>query len=225
VSGDYWRGAAEDEAMQDEHGFIWLAMLETVDRDLTGLKALDAGCNRGGFLRLLADRCGISEGYGYDPAAGAVADARSLSAGRPLVFEASSTVPPGWDGFDVAFSHEVLYLLDDLSAHASAISAALKPGGCYYAVIGMHAASPLMSEWHAARAAELGLPRIYDLDEVVSIFEGAGFEASAARLKLGFVPLSAHRSDHGGLPAHGVMEWLDYYSHDKLLLRFSRPRK
>ncbi len=24
----YWRGAAEDEAMQDEHGFVWEAMLE-----------------------------------------------------------------------------------------------------------------------------------------------------------------------------------------------------
>jgi hypothetical protein len=33
-------------------------MLDTIDVDLAGRQVLDAGCNRGGFLRLLADRCG-----------------------------------------------------------------------------------------------------------------------------------------------------------------------
>jgi hypothetical protein len=51
-----WQGAAADEAMQAEHGFIWDAMRETIDGDLVGTRVLDAGCNRGGFLRLLADR-------------------------------------------------------------------------------------------------------------------------------------------------------------------------
>ncbi|MBV9424736.1 MAG: hypothetical protein JOZ98_17630 [Solirubrobacterales bacterium] len=43
---------------------------------------------------------------------------------------ASDTVPSGWYGFDVVFSHEVLYLLDDLAAHAQAIFAALRPAAC-----------------------------------------------------------------------------------------------
>jgi hypothetical protein len=34
----------------------------------------------------------------------------------------------------VAFSHEVLYLLDDLPAHAAAIFRVLKPDEVYYAV-------------------------------------------------------------------------------------------
>src|SRR5207248_6325878 len=114
MSGAYGRGAAADEAMQDEHGFIWLAMLETIDVDLAGKRVLDAGCNRGGFLRLLADRSGIAEGWGFDPAAGAIADARRLAGERRLTFEAADAVPAGWRDFDVAFSHEVLYLLDDL---------------------------------------------------------------------------------------------------------------
>src|SRR5256885_2410428 len=88
----YWRSAADDEAMQDEHGFIWDAMLDTIDVDLRGRRVLDAGCNRGGFLRLLADARGIDEGYGYDPAAGAIEDARQLAGGRPLHFEASTSV-------------------------------------------------------------------------------------------------------------------------------------
>ena len=52
--------------MQDEHAFIWKAMLDTIETDLTGRRVLDAGCNRGGFLRLLVDAEGVDEGYGYD---------------------------------------------------------------------------------------------------------------------------------------------------------------
>ena len=75
----YWQDAAADEAMQEEHAFVWRAMLETIDIDLAGKRVLDAGCNRGRFLRLLADRCGIAEGFGYDRASGAVEDARQLA--------------------------------------------------------------------------------------------------------------------------------------------------
>jgi SAM-dependent methyltransferase len=223
MSTTYWRGAAEDEAMQDEHGFVWRAMLDTIDVDLAGKRVLDAGCNRGGFLRLLADRCAIAEGSGYDPAAGAVEDARRLAGERPLRFEAADTVPAGWDGFDVAFSHEVLYLLDDPPAHAGAIFGALAPGGVYYAVMGVHSGSPLMAQWHRANREELQLPELYDIDDVVAVFQAAGFDAAAARLAMRFVPASGH--EHGG-PGHGgavrLRDWLDYYYDHKLLLRFSR---
>ena len=220
MSDAYWRDAAADEAMQDEHGFIWRAMLDTIDIDLTGTRVLDIGCNRGGFLRLLADRAGIAAGHGYDPAAGAVEDARRLAGRRPLTFEVATTVPEGWTGFDAAFSHEVLYLLADLPSHAAATLAALRPGGVYYAVMGVHAGSRMMAEWHAGAAQELGLPRLYDLDEVVEVFDGAGFDVSVARLELGFVPVSSARVDHEH--RRRLMDWLDYYGRDKVLLRFAR---
>jgi SAM-dependent methyltransferase len=221
MSTSYWRGAAEDEAMQDEHGFIWKAMLDTIDADLAGKRVLDTGCNRGGFLRLLVDSAGIAEGYGYDPASGAISDARRLAGDRPLSFEVAATVPDGWGDFDLAFSHEVLYLLEDLVAHASSIFTALRPGGAYFAVMGVHGGSPLMAAWHAASAAELGLPRLYELDQVTGIFEGTGFSVSVANLKLGFVPVSAHR--HGDDHRGDLQAWLDYYSREKVLLRFTRP--
>jgi SAM-dependent methyltransferase len=214
----YWRSADHDEAMQDDHGFIWLALLDTIDTDLTGKRVLDAGCNRGGFLRLLADQCGIAEGCGYDPASGAVADARRLTGDRPLRFEAADTVPAGWTGFDVAFSHEVLYLLHDLASHARAIFDALAPGGVYYAVMGVHCRSPLMSEWHAANAAELDLPPLYDIPDVVDTFRGAGFDASAARLAARFVPTAGHGHREPGR----LLDWLEYYYEHKLVLRFAR---
>lgn len=206
--------------MQDEHGFIWKAMLDTVDVDLAGTKVLDAGCNQGGFLRLLVDRAGISEGFGYDPASAAVDDARRLAAGRPLTFETNSTVPQGWTGFDAAFSHEVLYLVRDLAEHGGAVFRALKPGASYFAVMGMHSGSALMQKWHQENAAELDLPPMYDLDEVASVFERCGFDVSVARLKLGFVPVTAHRGGHEH--REDLLDWLDYYSRDKVLFRFAR---
>jgi SAM-dependent methyltransferase len=218
MSQTYWRGATADEAMQDEHSFIWRAMLDTIDMHLAGKRALDIGCNRGGFLRLLADRCGIAEGFGYDPASGAIEDARQLTGQRPLQFEAADTLPAEWRGFDAAFSHEVLYLLHDLPAHARAIFGALVPGGVYYAVMGVHAASPLMTEWHRANVEALHLPELYDIDEVVAVFEAAGFDAAAARLAIRFVPNSDHRDHDRGR----LLDWLDYYCDQKLLLRFSR---
>jgi SAM-dependent methyltransferase len=113
----YWRSAAHDEAMQDEHGFIWEAMLATIDVDLAGRRVLDAGCNRGGFLRLLADRCAIAEGFGYDPAAAAVEDARRLAGDRPLRYEAADTVPAEWHAANAEqLELPPLYEIDDVIA-------------------------------------------------------------------------------------------------------------
>src|SRR5712672_1757318 len=98
----YWQTATADEWMQAEHAFVWKAMLETIDSDLAGKRVLDAGCNRGGFLRLLADQGDIAEGFGYDPAPGAIDDARQLAGTRPLQFEVADTVPGGWLDFDTA---------------------------------------------------------------------------------------------------------------------------
>jgi len=207
--------------MQDEHGFIWQAMLDTIDIDLTGARVLDAGCNRGGFLRMLVDRAGIAEGFGYDPAQTAVEDARRLTGARPLNFEAASSIPKGWNGFDTAFSHEVLYLIRDMHEHAATVFQALKPGAPYYAVMGMHAGSALMRAWHDENSSALDLPPMYDLDAVASTFEGAGFDVSVARLRLRFVPVSAHRGGHEH--KKDLLQWLDYYHQEKVLFRFARP--
>ena len=127
-------------------------------------------------------------------------------------------MPAGWDGFEVAFSHEVLYLLTDLAAHARAIFAALAPGGVYYAVMGVHTGSPLMAAWHATSADGLQLPKLYDIDDVVATFRGAGFVAAASRLAMRFVPVVGHGHDDRSR----LLDWLEYYYDQKLMLRFSR---
>jgi SAM-dependent methyltransferase len=219
MADGYWQSAAEDEAMQEEHAFIWNALLDVVDVELAGARVLDAGCNRGGFLRLLVDRLGIGAGFGYDPAGSAIDDARRLAGGRPLEFAASDTVPKGWYDFDVAFSHEVLYLLHDLPRHARAINDALRDGGVYFAVIGVHAGSPLMVDFHRDSADALKLPELYDIDDVVAVFAAQGFDVAVARLPMRFIPVAGH-----GHHQHGrMLEWLEYYYEHKLLLRLRRP--
>lgn len=221
MAGQYWRGAIEDEVMQDEHGFIWLAMLEMVDTPLAGRKVLDVGCNRGGFLRLLVDHADIESGFGYDPAPGAIDDARRLAGWRHLTFEVAQTVPGGWSDFEAAFSHEVLYVLHDLPSHAVAVFTALVPGGSYFATIGVHADSPLMVAWHGEKATDLDLPGPYRLDEVADIFESAGFDVAVGRLPMRFVPVHAHRSESHADTS--LSSWLDYYYRDKVMFRFTKP--
>ena len=117
----------------------------------------------------------------------------------------------------------MLYLLHDLASHAAATFAALAPGAPYFAVMGVHAGSPMMSAWHGSVASDLALPRLYDLDEVIEVFDGAGFTVSVARLQLQFVPVSGGRGGHEH--RSGLMDWLDYYARDKVLLRFTRPSR
>ena len=74
----------------------------------------------------------------------------------------------------------------------------------------------MMVEWHTAHRQELRLPPLYDVDDVISTFQRAGFEASVARLAIRFVPVTGH--DHEGRS----LGWLDYYHDQKLLLRFAR---
>jgi SAM-dependent methyltransferase len=219
MARDYWQSAAEDEAMQDEHRFIWDAMLEAVDVDLNRARVLDAGCNRGGFLRLIADRYEIAGGFGFDPAEGAIDDARRLVRDRPLQFESGDTVPAEWRDFDVAFSHEVIYLLHDLARHARAMHDALRPGGVYYAVIGVHAGSSLMGEFHRESAEALNLPPLADIDVVAATFAAAGFDVAVGRLPMRFVPVAGHgHHDHGRM-----LDWLEYYYEHKLMFRLERP--
>jgi SAM-dependent methyltransferase len=214
--------------MQDAHQFVWEAMLESVDVPVAQKRILDVGCNRGGFLRYLADSFHIGEGFGYDPAAGAIQDARALAGGRPLTFEAAEGVPTAWGGFDVAFSHEVLYLLHDLKAHASALFEALVPGGVYFAVMGVHSASPMIAEWHQDNRESLSMPALYNLDDVAETFGDAGFNVALGRLPIRFMPATGHTTASRGAVLHDaarqdLLGWLEYYYEHKVIWRFRRP--
>lgn len=211
-----WQGVEADRRMQVDHTFIWDAIVRDVDTGLENTRVLDIGCNQGGFLRRLADRERIGQGYGFDVAIDAIEEAESFVAGRPLHFAVAERVPQSWRNFDVAFSHEVLYLLHDIPMHAHEVFEALRPGGTYFAVLGAHADNPLTELWHAALAKGREMPPVYSLDDVASAFDDAGFEVSARPLEVGFVPY----------PAHVFPSFYDallYFANHKIIFKFQRP--
>src|SRR3982750_83954 len=130
---DYWDDPARERHMQHEHAPAWLAMIARMDeRDLRGKEILDFGCSQGGFLRLLYDLKPFRGALGVDIARKSVDEAAKLNGARPCEYETVDALNGKTAAFDIAFSHEVVYLLPDLAAHAKEIHRLLKPAGVYY---------------------------------------------------------------------------------------------
>ena len=214
------RNPAAEEAMGAAHAPIWRRMIDvSVLDDLSQSTVLDYGCNQGGFLRMLYDRHPFQAGVGIDIARESVARAQLLKRQRPIEYQAADHAAELGRAFDLAFSHEVLYLLPDLADHAADIKAALRPGGAYVAAMGCHTDSAVWPRWRKVIAETSSIP-VYDhsLDRVAAIFSEAGFAVSVQPLALdAFMPVTVG-SDY--FPK--IVDQLRYYSQDKVLFRFVR---
>ena len=119
------RNPAEEEAMGAAHAPIWRRMINvSVPHDLHDSTVLDYGCNQGGFLRMLYDRHPYKSAVGIDIARELVARAELLKGHRPVEYKVTDSAASLGRTFDYAFSHEVIYLLRDLPAHARDMKAA-----------------------------------------------------------------------------------------------------
>lgn len=158
--------------------------------DLSSVRVLDIGCNQGGFLRMLYDQRPFASGVGIDIARDRVALANAAKGNRPLQYVASSQIEDAGDGFDLAFSHEVIYLIEDLQAHARQVGKVLKTGGHYDAVTCCHADSPLWAKWRPkiAQFSNVSVPN-HSVADIASAFRSEGFEVSISRfLENSFIP-------------------------------------
>lgn len=211
------RSAADEQAMEDGHGPLWARLIELVEEpSLAGLRVLDYGCNQGGFLRMLHARKGFREALGYDVAADSVAVAEARKGYLPIRHVTGADLA-GHDGrFDVAFSHEVVYLVPDIDAHARAIHVALVPGGVYYAVTGCHTDNPRWAAMRGEIRARSNLPPVdRSPEDYARAFAGAGFSVAARRFGLeAFVPLQRR----GELTAD-ILARLDYLDRVKICFR------
>jgi SAM-dependent methyltransferase len=214
------RNPADEEAMGAAHAPIWRRMIDvSVPDDLSQAIVLDYGCNQGGFLRMLYDRHPFPAGVGIDIARESVARAELLKRQRPIEYRAGNSAAALGRTFDFAFSHEVLYLLPDLAAHAVDMKAALRPGGAYVAAMGCHTDSAVWPRWRKAISETSSIP-IYDhsLDRVAKVFSETGFTVSVRPLALdAFMPVTV-----GSAYFPKVVDQLRYYSQDKVLFRFVR---
>ncbi len=214
------RNEADEEAMGAAHAPIWRRMIDvSIYEDLRQSTLLDYGCNQGGFLRMLYDRHPFQSAVGIDIARESVARADLLKGYRPIEYKVGESAAALGRTFDFTFSHEVLYLLPDLAAHAADIKAALKPGGTYVAAMGCHKDSAVWPRWRKVIAETSSIP-LYDhsLDAVAKAFSDAGFHVGVRPLDLdAFMPVTV-----GSEYFPKVVDQLRYYSQDKVLFRFVR---
>lgn len=211
----------EEDAMSEEHAWIWREMIRAADTEaLVGSKVLDIGCNQGGFLRLLYDTQPFSNGVGLDLARQAVTIAEGRKGNRPIRYLAATHLSDAGDSFDVAFSHEVIYLINDLADHAAQIAGVLKPGGTYYAVTCCHRDSPLWADWRPMiqEFSRIPVPD-HSVADITKAFEQAGFGIAVNRfLASSFIPLLG--------PSHyfpSDLDRIDVYTRWKLMFRFTLP--
>jgi SAM-dependent methyltransferase len=215
------RNPADEEAMGAAHAPIWRRMVDvSVPHDLSASTVLDYGCNQGGFLRLLYDSHPFKSAIGIDIARESVGRAELLKGHRPIDYRVASSAASLGRTFDFAFSHEVLYLLGDLAAHAADMKAALRPGGAYVAAVGCHTDSAVWAHWRKLIAETSSIP-LYDhsLEEIARVFSAAGFTIGVRPLALdAFMPVTV-----GSPYFPKITDQLRYYTVDKVLFRFVRP--
>lgn len=212
----------EESAMNDDHHYLWEHMIKTcVHRGLSHKSVLDYGCNQGGFMELLYRHHPFQSGMGIDIATESLAFAAQRLAGKPVSFGTPEDLdsPKLRAMFDLAFSHEVLYLLPDLAEHAAQMHNALKQNGVYYAAIGCHTDQPQWDEWVSLISSYSNVPvQSYGLDDYANAFIEQGFKASVQPFQLsGFFPL---KKDNPYFPS--VTDTLRYYQNDKVLFRFEK---
>ena len=211
-----------DEWMEHVHADQWLALIERMqEQDLTDKVVLDFGCNRGISLRLLYSQRPFVHGYGVDLDAEAIRIAKESQGELPLTYEVRDNIEHLEGIIDIAFSHEVLYLLKELDQHAQEMFNALKADGVYYVALGTYSDNPIWQQLKESFAKQIGIePQDYSLYQIAEVFERQGFDVQLRKFKYdNFLPMKYFKEDIGGFP---ILEALDYYSEYKILFRFTK---
>lgn len=210
----------EENAMNDDHLDLWLRMIRlSPEKNLEEKTILDFGCNQGGFLKELYKQKPFKKAVGIDIAEESIALANLNLNGEPVDFAHSSVLKNYNNSFDIAYSHEVLYLLPNLQDHAKEIKSCLKDDGVYYAVIGCHTDNPLWKDWYKIISSYSNVPvKNYSLDDYAQAFFKEGFCVSALPFSMdNFIQLKP-RNEY--FPT--VMDSLDYYTRNKIFFRFQK---
>jgi SAM-dependent methyltransferase len=207
--------------MAEGHAPIWRHLINLLlEKDLSTFSIVDFGCNQGGFLRLLHAMRPFRRALGIDIARKSIERADALKADMPIQYQVASDLAGREGEFDLAFSHEVIYLISDIDRHAAELWRALRPRGVYYAVTGCHTDNPLWPRWRGF-IAEKTNTTVQDrsISDYAQSFAAAGFAVSARKLGFtGFIPYA----EDGWMPNYA--EALQYYTETKIVFRLVKER-
>ena len=219
---DTWSNdAREEDTMTDDHAWIWQEMIAGLGNpDLSLARVLDVGCNQGGFLRMLHDSHPFKSAVGVDLARAAVGMANERKGTRPIEYIATARLTDAGQDFDLAFSHEVIYLIEDLADHAAQVARVLRPGGSYHAVTCCHSDNPLWTSWRPAVAEFSNIPvPDHGVADFIEAFRQAGLEVDVSRF-LANTPIPTE-APSSFFPTH--LDRLAVYTRWQLRFRCTRP--
>jgi SAM-dependent methyltransferase len=210
----------EENARNDNHMDLWLHMIRMMnEHDLSDKSILDFGCGQGGFLKALHKLHPYKSAVGTDIAEASLEIANGNLDGEPIDYTHSAFLNKYPDSFDIAFSHEAMYLLADLREHAKLIKSCLKDNGVYYAAIGCHTDNPLWPNWRKLISGHSSVPvQNYSLDDFANAFFKEGFSVSVRPFAMdGFVALKQYNEY---FPT--IKDSIDYHTQHKVLFRFQK---
>ncbi|MGD9638907.1 MAG: class I SAM-dependent methyltransferase [Alphaproteobacteria bacterium] len=215
---DTWANLQDEEnVMNDHHAPFWRSIITQMqEKDLANSAVLDFGCNQGGFLRTLYYLSPFKKAIGVDIALQSLEVAKSLKGNLPVHYDTVSFLNNIKGEIDIAFSHDVIYLLPDLTEHAKIIANVLNKNGVYYATTGCYHEMPLWNRWKPIVDEYSNVPvPDYSINDFAKAFWEEGFEVSIARcLPQGFVKCWQDRENY--FPK--VTDFIDYYA-NKIIFR------
>ena len=179
---------AYDLGIESGNVTFWTAMVREIIPPHTGEEVvLDFGCGDGQFLRLLNSMRPFTEAVGVDIDKELIAKAVSnCKAGESIRYGEPDLLNGVDQKFDLAFSQEVFWMIEDLPELASTVFRCLKEKGEYYATMGCHIENPVWPHRRRLLKEQGFQVNDYSLDEVVSVFYDAGFEVGVKRLPVDY---------------------------------------
>lgn len=213
----------EEDMMNDHHAPFWRTIINKItEKDLQNYSVLDFGCNQGGFLRTLYRISPFKRAIGVDIATKSLSVAKARKGNMPIHYDDVSFLDSLENSIDIAFSHDVIYLLPDLKAHAKQISKVLKENGFYYATTGCYAEMPLWDKWKKMidEYSNVPVPN-HSINDFADAFWNEGFDVSIQKCTPeGFVKCWQDRRDY--FPK--VTDFLKYYDY-KITFKFTKKSK
>lgn len=150
---------------------------------------LDFGCGDGGLLQVFDLMDKLDNGLGIDLDKKLIDEAISHNENKDIIYQLSDShiLNKYKSYFDIVYSQEVIYTIEDLKDHANQILSVLKNGGYYFATIGSHIDNPLWSKRRQLiRDEENYYAYDYSIDEIAEIFYDVGFEVAVKRLPVDY---------------------------------------
>jgi len=211
-----------DDSLPSANAAFWASLIDHIEEaGISRPRAiLDVGCHSGGLLAMLGGRFPTARLIGIEPIKSlrAAAIARLVDDGKEgkvLGKEGWEIVEPG--SIDLLVSHEVLYLVPDLSVFVGQLRRTLSATGQAFLVLGCHAENPMWQTWRRHFDAQ-GIP-VYDHRpfDLLAAAADAGMSAQVQPLRrsgwIRYDPLDA------AFPFPDAQAMFDHHYRHKLIYR------